>query len=74
MDTFQKVSDSEIERISTIPAVETRHVYKIDFLLAQKTRILLQKAQQMAERDAELAEVQALLDAAANLGMIEGKE
>jgi len=73
MDVFTKVSDSEIKVIKT-ETKEVEHTYNYDYLLKQKATIEAQKAREMAQRDLEIAEVNALLAECIKLGIKEKVE
>jgi len=65
---YRKVDDYTIEKSEEV--VETKvNQYDYDHLLAQKASIQKQKDADNAKRDAELAEVDALLAACNDLGI-----
>ncbi len=67
-DVFSKISDTEIKVVKT-ETKEVEHTYNYDFLLKQKATIEAQKAREMAQRDLELAEVNALIAECIKLGI-----
>ena len=67
-DEYTKISDSEIKVVKT-ETKEVEHTYNYDFLIKQKATIEAQKAREMAQRDLEIAEVNALLAECVKLGI-----
>ena len=62
-----KISDTEIQVVKTIdPMVET-NTYTLDYLLEQQKAIQAQKDAFDIARDAELADIQSMIDQATNL-------
>lgn len=57
-----------VTKTATVPA-EVVTLYEYGWLMAHRTAIEAQKAEQIAARDAELAEIDAMLAEAAKLGV-----
>lgn len=68
-DTFEKVDGNTIRLVKTVAPVVTE--YKLKFLKEQKQTIIAQKLRDNALRDAEIAEVQTLIDQCKTLNIIE---
>lgn len=64
----KKLSDSAMEVTETKELV-TVNSYEYDFLIAQLARIKKQKEDEMAQRDAEIAQVENLIAEADKLGI-----
>ena len=72
-DVFSKISDTEIKVVKT-ETKEVEHTYNYDYLIKQKATIEAQKAREMAQRDLELDEVNALIAECVKLGITEKVE
>lgn len=70
MDTFTKVSDTEL-KVTKVVSETKEHTYTLDYLLSQKASIEKQRDEQIAQRAIELAEVNTLIAEAGKLGIKE---
>ena len=73
MNEYIKVSDTELKIIKE-EVKQTEHTYNLVYLKAQREAILKQKAEQMAQRDKELAFVDELIAKCIELEIKEIKE
>ena len=64
-----KLTASSIS-VSKEEVVTTETSYEYDYLVKQREAILAQKAQQIADRDKEIAEIDALLAECAKLNVV----
>lgn len=69
MENIQKVNSTTISAEKIIPEVRETREYDYDFLLKQRESINKQKAEQIAQRDLELAEVEQLIKGCEDLGV-----
>lgn len=68
-DVFSKINDNTIQVIKPEVTEMVEHTYKYEYLIKQKATIETQKAKEMAQRDEEIAFVDALLAECVKLGI-----